>query len=249
MKYDIFVIRHIIFFLLEIKSTFVHINNFYGKNKILNKIILRFFLPYLYYLKSKIFKNKLKFTSNEQNNNIIKYGYLELPRINIDKINFLEINSINSEKKISHNIIKDFSLAEKFAIENNFHNLAFNYFQEEFANFDIISWNTKQFENYKDLGTTQYHNDRDGFKILKFFIYLSDVDLNSGPHKFAISSHRIKYSRFLPQFRYADEEVEKYYKDIKIFTGEKGYPNLAQKLIENNFQDNFFKVIKDMQSH
>ena len=50
------------------------------------------------------------------------------------------------------------------------------------------------------------------------------------------------------------ESVTKYieYKKLvkfEIFTREKGYPNLAQKHKENNYPDNFLKVINDMQSH
>lgn len=67
-----------------------------------------------------------------------------------------------------------------------------------------------------------FHRDVDDWKFVKLFIYLTNVDFESGPHVYvqkSISSHR-----YLPIKRYSDTEIEKYFgkENIKIMTGEKG---------------------------
>lgn len=57
-----------------------------------------------------------------------------------------------------------------------------------------------------------YHCDLDDYKFLKFFFYLTDVDLNSGPHAYILGSHRKK--KFLQQLlrgRSTEEDLIKYY--------------------------------------
>ncbi len=50
-----------------------------------------------------------------------------------------------------------------------------------------------------------FHRDVDDWKFVKFFLYLSDVDIESGPHFFVKSSH--KSTKFLKIRRISDEEV------------------------------------------
>jgi len=50
-----------------------------------------------------------------------------------------------------------------------------------------------------------FHRDNDSIRFVKFFLYLTDVDDDSGPHKFVIGSHRD--ARLLERRRYQDEEV------------------------------------------
>lgn len=53
-----------------------------------------------------------------------------------------------------------------------------------------------------------FHRDNDSIRFLKLFIYLSDVDEDSGPHVFVRGSHRTNHLLQLGR-RYSDEEVEK----------------------------------------
>lgn len=50
-----------------------------------------------------------------------------------------------------------------------------------------------------------FHRDNDSIRFLKFFLYLTDVDSDSGPHKFVKGSHRDP--RLLERRRHTDEEV------------------------------------------
>jgi hypothetical protein len=63
-------------------------------------------------------------------------------------------------------------------------------------------------------GTAQeaenYHRDVDDWRFVKFFLYLTDVDADSGPHCFVRGSHR--RGRFLRIRRIADHEVAALFK-------------------------------------
>lgn len=58
-------------------------------------------------------------------------------------------------------------------------------------------------------GTAQeaenYHRDVDDWRFVKFFLYLTDVDAGTGPHRFVRGSHRT--SNFLRIRRIADDEI------------------------------------------
>ena len=67
-----------------------------------------------------------------------------------------------------------------------------------------------------------FHRDPDDWRFLKLFMYLTEVDEESGPHEFVIGSHRSSGRIFSKP--YSEEEVERAYgRDhiIKI-TGPKG---------------------------
>lgn len=225
---DIFLIRHLAFFWGETKLALKHKNYFGYKNvflKILSRINIRLFSNYLqsfmYYL---TFKTK-NLKSNKETPNLITHGYELLKDIDTSCIDFLDykIDELYKDNDIvvTRNKI-DYLKAEKFARENGFHSIACKYFNVKNCNLFIDSWNTKPFSDRKRLGTTQWHRDRDGFKVLKFFIYLNDVDDDTGPHAFAPFSHRIRPIRFVPQIRYSDDNVEKFFSKIILITGKKG---------------------------
>lgn len=66
------------------------------------------------------------------------------------------------------------------------------------------------------------HRDNDGIRFLKYFIYLTEVTEESGPHIFVESSHTT--SKGLDIRRYEDTEVEILFNKDKFrkFTGKKG---------------------------
>lgn len=54
-----------------------------------------------------------------------------------------------------------------------------------------------------------YHRDVDDWRFVKFFLYLTDVDGDSGPHHFVRGSHRA--TRFLRIRRYRDHEIMNFF--------------------------------------
>ena len=67
-----------------------------------------------------------------------------------------------------------------------------------------------------------YHRDVDDWKFVKFFLYLTDVDEKSGPHKYVRRSN--KSWKFLFNRRFTDQEVESRFpsEDCLTITGKSG---------------------------
>jgi hypothetical protein len=67
-----------------------------------------------------------------------------------------------------------------------------------------------------------FHRDVDDWKFIKLFIYLTDVDIESGPHVYVQKS--INSHRHLPIKRYNDASIEKYFgpENIKTMVALKG---------------------------
>ena len=95
---------------------------------------------------------------------------------------------------------------------------------------DVLTmwWNTAYSDRPSEAAAQFYHFDMDRIKWLKFFIYLTDVDTNNGPHTFIAGSHK---SGGIPPsvlkkgyVRLTDEEVSKHYSpaDFIEFTGKRG---------------------------
>ena len=69
-----------------------------------------------------------------------------------------------------------------------------------------------------------YHCDMDRFKFLKFFIYLTDVTPENGPHCYVKASHKVLPKPLRKDRRYNDSEIESLYpkENIIEFIGRKG---------------------------
>ena len=79
-------------------------------------------------------------------------------------------------------------------------------------------------EEEKKDNAQYFHYDNDFKKSLKVFIYLNDVDLNSGPHSFVQFSHNRRFLKHLVSKRIDDEEIISYYgkENIKTFNLSRG---------------------------
>lgn len=87
---------------------------------------------------------------------------------------------------------------------------------------NITMWYSYPNKEGGAINSENYHRDVDDFKFIKFFIYLTDVTHNDGPHVFVDGSH--KGNEFSEIRRFTDEEIEAYYKKdrIRYVTGKKG---------------------------
>ena len=79
-------------------------------------------------------------------------------------------------------------------------------------------------EEEKKDNAQYFHYDNDFKKFLKVFIYLNDVDLNSGPHSFVQFSHNRRLFKHLVSKRINDEEIISHYgkENIKTFSLSRG---------------------------
>jgi hypothetical protein len=80
------------------------------------------------------------------------------------------------------------------------------------------------------LYSQNWHRDSEDHKLVKMFIWVRDVDLNTGPFHYILGSHMTgKFGNFYPQTRLQSqypplEEVEKKFSQdqMKVFTGKAG---------------------------
>ena len=79
-------------------------------------------------------------------------------------------------------------------------------------------------EKEKKDNAQYFHYDNDFKKFFKVFIYLNDVDLNSGPHSFVQFSHKKRFFKHLISKRIDDNEIINCYGkgNIKTFNKSKG---------------------------
>jgi hypothetical protein len=226
-QHDIFFIRHLVFLYGELKSTFLT-KNYYARKG--SKYIWRFYIRYI----SNYFEAiKLFFTSNVEEINFFiatrtpklkTHGYEFLPNIDIKKIDFIGdyINDYDDKSIIKDRKI-DYLKARNFSLLNNFEKIVEEYFKTNKCNFEVQSWETSQYIERDKVQNSLWHRDRDGLKVLKIFIYLRDVGLNSGPHEYVAGSHIIKPLRFVPQIRYTDQSVNLIFeKNRRVLLGNKG---------------------------
>jgi hypothetical protein len=89
----------------------------------------------------------------------------------------------------------------------------------------IAAWWTFPVGSSAESASAQlYHFDLDRVKWLKVFVYLTDVDLDSGPHAYIRGSHNSIGQKIWRDGRYSDDEVFSVYSpndEIK-FTGPRG---------------------------
>ncbi len=75
--------------------------------------------------------------------------------------------------------------------------------------------------------TQRFHRDTDDWRFLKLFIYLTDVDADSGPHIYVLGSHRT--AARLRARPYAQAELDRHYgaENIRTIVGPSGTAFLA----------------------
>ena len=217
----IFILRHLLFFYYEFKRAIIYKKEYNIVHHIpfLQAMWLRFFSPYADLILKKLLKNKKEcHFENSYSEHIFNYGYSILPDVDVENLDFVKID-IKKNLVRSNNVVQ-INKALEFAKQKGMLKIVKEYFKEDVCNFTSTSWNTRPFA--EATGITKFHQDRDGYKILKIFIYLNDTFENSGPHVFAVGSHKKKFLKFIPQYRYDDYEVKKHYKELKTFCGKKG---------------------------
>jgi|688.fasta_scaffold333494_1 hypothetical protein len=142
--------------------------------------------------------------------------------------NLTELILFSRAKNIPHLTIKfeknDEGIVNKLGRNWFFLDLAKNYLnsnQISYASSLYISNPGKISDKEKSSYAQEYHFDCEYSKLLKIFVYLTDVNFNSGPHVYVPKTNTIRiFKHSIPQ-RMADDEVEKYYGGVKKFISPK----------------------------
>ena len=85
-------------------------------------------------------------------------------------------------------------------------------------------WSAPGDEALQSRAAQLYHFDMDRFRFVKFFVYLTDVGPENGPHCYVRGSHRRKPKALLREGRIGDEEMASHYpaSDLLELTGPAG---------------------------
>lgn len=216
---DKFLIRHFVFFYTEIKSAILKKQVVSGNFKFFKILYVRFLINYIesfnYYM-SKFFTDNKKTNSENSTLQIQRDGIQFLENLNINSLDFIVYNDQKIENTAVTTNEIDFNKGELFCKKSNFFELAKNYLGVSECNLFIHSWNTYSYTKEFQVKTNLWHRDRDGIKLCKIFIYLTDVTNKCGGHFYIKGSHKKKPLRFVPQFRFKDEIVKKNFNNSNI---------------------------------
>jgi Phytanoyl-CoA dioxygenase (PhyH) len=91
---------------------------------------------------------------------------------------------------------------------------------------DLVAmwWSTNFSRTPSNAGAQLYHFDMDRLKFLKFFINITDVSSDQGPHCYVKGSHRRKPKALRIDRRLSDQEIGSFYEpdDFVEFCGKRG---------------------------
>ena len=171
-------------------------------------------------------KNNLSFFSKGKENNFLTFlGVLN------ENDNLEIIKNKGLENKISHiaSIIKlnECQIIKELIKSNLFLNVAKNYIGSNKLEVTAECYISNPFlinEDQKKDNAQYYHYDLDYKRFLKIFLYLTDVNEESGPHIFIEGTHKKKKIKHILSERISDIEIKENYDDKlkKIILGEKG---------------------------
>jgi len=103
------------------------------------------------------------------------------------------------------------SVIQKLIKDSAIHQIAQEYLGSKPILSHLTLWLDPVSEN-KSYQPHVYHQDTDGPKYLKFFIYITDVDENSCPHSYIQGTHSFsKNINFAETKRYSDKELLEFY--------------------------------------
>lgn len=149
-----------------------------------------------------------------------------------------EIN-FNTPKKpgsdlwyLDHDLYKNCKSVYNLAHDSKLLDIAEKYLGREPKLYNAHAWwsfppNEKGYQS-----TYGYHYDIDALKFVKFFVYITDVDIDSGPHVIISNTHKRKNIFEKINRRLTDKQVNERYNEeqINIMTGISG---------EGFFEDTF----------
>lgn len=161
---------------------------------------------------SKIFfkgeKKISKFISSINNKDNIHSIQEKSKQFNLSHVSLeVDLNKTHNIRKIA---TSDFfvDIAKKYIGNNKISVSSLCYISNSVKTSDLEKKDNAQF----------FHYDNDFKKFFKVFLYLSDVDKNSGPHSFVQFSHKKKNYKHLFCRRIDDQEIKDVYGDQNIIS-------------------------------
>ena len=142
---------------------------------------------------------------------------------------YFKIDDANSEVKRAYYMCEDVVKAPHvLEIANN--DQLISYVSEYFGAIPSIDYIGAWWSlpSSKPALTQSFHRDIDTLHSLKFFIYLTDVDLKAGPHVYIKGSYNSNFNSTKDKM-HSDDEIIKFFDKTKLseLTGPSGYCFLA----------------------
>ncbi|MBI4523176.1 MAG: phytanoyl-CoA dioxygenase family protein [Deltaproteobacteria bacterium] len=142
-----------------------------------------------------------------------------------DPVVFDEMNSRHVVYHFDAQKVMETSSGQKIVSEPYLHRMAQDYLRcRPVVDLVAMWWSTAALKKASSEAAQLYHFDMDWIKFVKFFVYLTDVTEDTGPHCYVAGSHVRKPKALLRDGRFLDEEIKPHYPQenfIKI-TGPKG---------------------------
>ncbi len=206
------------------------VNGNFSTREILNKIESKGYFDELNFPKSVI--EKIKENINDKNCFLDTKGF-NLKDKNTSKLQFKNLDELafySMSNKIKHLIVKfkdQINFINSDIALDPFVNIAKKYLNSEKVTCKVECYISNPFQSneYEMKKNAQYyHYDCDYKKFLKIFIYLNDVDIDSGPHVYIEKTHKKKIFKHILAERINDDEINKFYgfSNQKIFTKNEG---------------------------
>ena len=172
-----------------------------------------------YVFKQKIQQSEINtLTDFAQNSN----GFFFKESGKLVELSYRKFDSSSATFNYDENVLIRNSLIRKLATNKLFINIASEYFQSVPILSAMNMWWSIPAANIDSVSGQLYHFDMDRIKFLKFFIYLTDVDINSGPHCYVKGTHKLFFKKKLLN---------------------KGYQRISDSEIKNNYSNEHTKTL------
>lgn len=106
----------------------------------------------------------------------------------------------------------------KIALDDNLVNLAKSYFETDDIYITGVNFRRSYANDLNANDTQMYHRDRHTYKGLKIFIYLNNVDEDTGPFQYITNSHKNWPFLSNRKYRWEDNYIETYYGKKSLFS-------------------------------
>lgn len=122
---------------------------------------------------------------------------------------YVETNARALRYDFSEQSILSSPVACRIALDGTLAAIAGAYFRcRPIYDFTAMWWTTRFGEKNYSTAAQEFHFDMDRPFFLKFFVYLTDVTMESGPHVFVAGSHKCKPRALRDPVRYDDRQIE-----------------------------------------
>ena len=206
----------------------------FSENEVNNVLLLNNIKQNGYYFGFKLNDNY----NNSLTKNLLKYKKFftyKQKQFDLEQNYFQTISDLDKliyitlKKNIAHLTVKfdpfQNNLVNELGQSPFFIDLAFNYLNSDkisYSSLLYISNPGQKIEDEKSLYAQKFHFDCEYSKLLKIFVYLTDVDKSSGPHIYVPKTHKKRLFKHTPPQRIQDDEILENYENPKEFTGKKG---------------------------